>query len=77
MESEIILFIVSIPSIYFGFFLFRRPLDAFEIQRCFYAKINWKIEPISVSKEVRNTKGMGIIVIAFNACALIYFYLLR
>jgi len=38
-----------------------------EIQKKFYEKINWRIEPISMQKEIRNTKIMG----AFLAVAAI------
>jgi len=48
----------------FGLFLIIRPSLAIEIQRRFYAMINWKIEPISMSKEIRNTRIMGWFLIA-------------
>ena len=44
-----------------GFICFLRPNSAIKIQQKFYAKINWKIEPINTAKEIRNTKIMGII----------------
>ncbi len=54
---EILCVLVSIPI---GLILFLKPACAIEMQRKFYEKINWKIEPISMPKEIRNTKIMGI-----------------
>ena len=42
-----------------AFLLIIKPSLAIEIQRRFYEKINWKIEPISMPKEIRNTRIMG------------------
>lgn len=68
--EDLIFIIIAIISLYFGYFLFSSPLRAFEIQKRFYAMINWRIEPISLQKEIRNTKGMGIIliVIVLGSC---------
>ena len=43
--------------------LFLKPNLAIEIQRKFYEKINWKIEPISMQQEIRNTKFMGLLLV--------------
>lgn len=37
------------------------PSQAIKIQQRFYEKINWKIEPINLKKELRNTKIMGML----------------
>lgn len=55
-----------------GLFLFLKPAQAIEIQKRFYAKINWRIEPISLQKEIRNTKIMGISLVAAAILAAIY-----
>jgi hypothetical protein len=67
-----ILFLIMIISIICGWFLFFRPARAIEIQRRFYARINWRIEPISIPKEIRNTRLMGffLILLAFLTLAL-------
>ncbi|MDD5356419.1 MAG: hypothetical protein PHY56_07790 [Candidatus Omnitrophica bacterium] len=44
-----------------GIICFTRPLLAIKIQQKFYEKINWKIEPIDLAKELRNTRIMGLI----------------
>lgn len=58
-----ILIFFSLIGIFIGIFLIKKPALAIEIQRRFYAKINWKIEPISMRKEISNTKIMGYILI--------------
>lgn len=71
-----ILAVVSVFSLGIGVFLIIKPALAIEIQRIFYEKINWKMEPISMEKEIRNTKIMGafliVIVIVIVAGALKY-----
>lgn len=42
-----------------GIVCFCKPSRAIEIQKKFYEKINWRIEPIDMAKELRNTKIMG------------------
>ena len=44
-----------------GILCLRNPQAAIHIQQCFYAKINWKLEPINLAKELRNTRIMGAI----------------
>jgi len=58
-----ILILLSFIAIIIGFVLFLNPAFAIEIQRRFYEKINWRIEPISMPKEIRNTKIMGLFLI--------------
>lgn len=57
-----------------GIFLFFRPAAMIEIQRKFYAKINWRIEPISMNKELRNTKimGLGLVILALAASVFLW-----
>jgi hypothetical protein len=55
-----------------GFLLVFNPQLAIELQRKFYAKINWKIEPISQSLEIRNTRLMGVFLILFCIATLVY-----
>lgn len=53
------------------FFLFN-PAVTIKIQKQFYEKINWKIEPISMPKEIRNTRMMGLFLIIFSLLAIIF-----
>lgn len=62
-----LLFILfSLVSLAAGIFLARKPQAAIEIQKRFYAGINWRIEPISMPKEIRNTRLMGALLIALS-----------
>lgn len=65
------LFLIGISI---GIFLITRPKSAIRIQQKLYAKINWKIEPISMSKEIRNTKIMGFILIVLLIFILLILY---
>lgn len=62
---------ISLIGLCIGFLLIIKPTLAIEIQRRFYEKINWKIEPISMQKEIRNTRIMGWFLIAFLIATLI------
>jgi hypothetical protein len=68
----LIVLLIALVSTAFGAFLIRSPLAAFEWQRRFYRLINWDIKPISVEKEVRNTKWMGWFLIIITVVTVIY-----
>lgn len=55
----------SAIGLFIGFFLIFKPELAIEIQKNFYAKINWRMEPISVEKEIRNTRLIGLFMVIF------------
>ena len=61
MLSFFLLF--SLIGLGIGMFMIINPNFAIEIQRRFYEKINWKIEPISMSREIRNTRLMGYLLV--------------
>ncbi len=65
MEKLIYLFLLIgfIFSFVSGLFLALKPRQAIELQKKFYTKINWNIEPISLGKEIRNTRLMGLFLI--------------
>ena len=58
-------FLVIIGGCVLGAFIFLRPRKVIDFQIRFYELINWKIIPISMEKEIRNTKIMGFILILF------------
>lgn len=66
----------SIASIFIGAFLFLKPAVAIEIQRKFYERINWRIEPVSMEKEVRNTKAMGLFLVILTLLVISYFFII-
>lgn len=49
----------GIIAVALGLFLLLRPQGAIELQRRFYAGINWRIEPIDMRKEIYHTRIMG------------------
>jgi hypothetical protein len=69
--SAVVVSLAASFSAVLGVWLFARPAHAIEMQRRFYARINWKIEPLSMEKELRNTKVMGIILIAASILTVI------
>ena len=64
LPFQLILGVLAFLSLLSGVFLLFRPDQAIAIQQKFYHFINWKIEPVSMAKEVRNTRIMGLIFIA-------------
>lgn len=66
------LILIPLIGLLVGFLLALNPAEAIEIQRRFYTRINWKIEPISMPKEIRNTRLMGLILIALMLAALFF-----
>lgn len=74
MKPLLLIILTSLPiiSLLIGFFIFLKPCLAIEIQRRFYANINWKIEPISMHKEIRNTRIMGLLLINLAILTVVY-----
>lgn len=66
---------IAILSLFLGVFIFFHPASAIEIQRRFYLTINWKIEPVSMSKEIHNTRIMGFSLIFISFLLLLYLVL--
>ena len=67
-----ILILILLFSLSVGFLLAIKPALAIEMQRRAYEKINWRIEPISMSKEIRNTKIMGVLLLAITLATVVY-----
>jgi hypothetical protein len=67
-------FIFCLLSAAMGIFLLRYPKSAIELQKKFYACINWRIEPINLEKEIRNTRLMGgiLLVVFLSALAVLF-----
>lgn len=67
-----ILTVICLIGSLIGIFFIVKPASAIEIQRRFYARINWKIEPISMPKEIRNTRIMGGVLVVLLVITLIF-----
>jgi magnesium-transporting ATPase (P-type) len=57
--------IISAIGLFIGFVLVLKPSLAIAIQKKFYEKINWRIEPISMQKEIAHTRMMGLFIVIF------------
>jgi len=57
-------------AIAFGALVAWKPKKIIEIQIALYRPFNWKIEPISMEKEIRNTRIMGLAVIVIGILSL-------
>jgi hypothetical protein len=52
-----------------------KPRKVIELQIAFYRLINWKMEPISMEREIRNTRLMGLAVLVLGIFSFIYIWL--
>lgn len=77
MLQTTVILMLAFLSVGFGLFIYCKPLKAFEIQKRFYELINWRIEPISVQKEIRNTRLMGVFLVLFVIGALLYVFFIQ
>jgi len=67
LPGFLVFLLLSLICEFIGFYLMLKPEASIELQRRFYAKINWKLEPISMTKEVRNTRIIGFLTSLFVA----------
>lgn len=73
INTPLTVILISVVGIIVGLFVFFKPELTIEIQKRFYARINWRIEPISMPKEIRNTRIMGILLVTVAVATIIYF----
>ena len=69
--------LIFVINILIGLFLFLNPALAIEIQKKFYEKINWRIEPIFMQREIRNTKIMGLFLIVITLLTITYILIFK
>jgi len=62
---------LAVVTVSIGLFLILQPKKIIEIQAAIYRPFNWKLEPISMEKEIRNTRKMGWAVCIAAAIALV------
>ena len=65
--------LIAVMAIALGAFLLLRPRKAIDVQIAFYRRINWKMEPVSMTKEITNTRIMGASVLIFGVISIVYF----
>ena len=66
---------IVVIVIIFGALVAWKPKKTIDIQIALYRPFNWKIEPISMEKEIRNTRIMGLAVLILGTLSLIYILL--
>lgn len=66
-----VFFVASGAAMFLGFFLYLRPADAIDAQKRFYARINWRIEPVNFEREMRNTRIMGLLLLVLVGAAIV------
>ncbi len=66
---EIFIFLASIAL---GLLLILRPAQAIELQKQFYFKINWRMEPVNMALEIRNTRMMGFMMVGVVIVIVVY-----
>jgi len=67
--------LISLAAFCIGCFFALKPMRTIELQKGFYARINWRIEPISLEKELRNTRLMGFFLIALSLASAVFVFL--
>ena len=66
---------IVVIAIVFGALVAWKPKKTIDIQIALYRPFNWKLEPISMVKEIRNTRIMGLTVLILGILSLIYILL--
>ena len=60
MNPTLLLQLVAVAIVLaLGFWYFRQPKKVIKAQQDFYLLFNWKLEPVSMKKEIQNTRFMG------------------
>lgn len=73
---EILIFIIiAIFAYIFGFYVYFNPEKMIAFQQKAYSYVNWRMEPISLAKEIRNTKLMGLSLVVVTLIICIYYCL--
>ncbi len=57
---------VALLGLLSGIVCLHKPKLAVQFQKDFYSRINWRLEPISIAKEYRNTRWMGGLLIGIS-----------
>lgn len=66
--------VIVIIVIVFGALIAWKPKKIIDIQIALYRPFNWKIEPISMEKEIKNTRIMGLALLIAGIAALLYIF---
>jgi hypothetical protein len=72
MKGIILSLLLPAIGIITGFILIRTPGLCIELQKRAYLLINWRIEPVSMERELNNTRLMGFVLISISMIGLIF-----
>ena len=67
---------IVVIAIVFGALVAWKPKKTIDIQTALYRPFNWKLEPISMEKEIRNMRIMGLTVIALGIISLLCIFII-
>ncbi len=67
--------ILAVITIALGTLVASSPKKVIDIQIALYRSCNWKLEPISMEKELKNTRMMGLAAAILGIIALLYLLL--
>ncbi len=73
--APLVFTLAALIALMVGSYIYLNPELVIVLQKKFYALINWRMEPISIPKEIRNTKLMGAFLIVFTLMCAIYYWL--
>ena len=68
---------LAVLGILFGALIAWKPKKTIEIQTAIYRPFNWRLEPISMKKELRNMRIMGLLLILCGATSLILILVIK
>lgn len=72
MNTLIIAILFINAGIIFGLWVFFNTEFTMRVQTSFYKRINWFMEPISMQKEIHNTRIMALVLIIVSLVSVIY-----
>ena len=68
---------VSTVAILFGALIAWKPRKVIDLQTALYRPFNWKLEPISMEKEIRNTRLMGLTLVVIGIVSFFLAYIIH
>jgi hypothetical protein len=68
---------VSVIAVLFGALIAWQPRKTIDLQIAFYRPFNWKIEPISMEKETRTTRLMGLTLVIIGIVSFFLAYIIH
>ncbi len=66
---------IVVIVIVFGALIAWKPKKVIDMQTALYRPFNWKLEPISMEKEIKNTRIMGMTLFILGTLVFIYILL--